>query len=199
MDGRYYAAEKLVHIASQIDTPYKRLELLAADEMRKLHDQYDENVLLAVLNSYRLQFISTLQSTRNIQILNNDDRSFVPHVTAAGKAILAYLPEKLLDAYYANAVFRKYTDKTTTDLKAIAEELAEVKQKGYAINRGEYEAEIMAVAAPIFHGEAIEGSLIVQFPTFRYRESELDAQGRTIMAAAKRVSKRLHAELSEHQ
>ena len=191
MDGKYYASEKLVHLAAAIDTPYKRLEICAQDAMRELHALHDENVLLAVLNHNRLQFISTLQSSRNIQILNNDNRSFIPHVTAAGKAILAFLPETLLEAYLARIQLERFTSKTVTDPALIRHDLGTVRGRGYAINRGEYEEEVMAVAAPVFAGTSIEGSLVVQFPTFRHREQDLDAHAGPIVGAARRISNRL--------
>ena len=192
MDGKYYASEKIVHMAAAIDTPYKRLEICAQCAMRRLHALHDENVLLAVLNHNRLQFISTLQTSRNIQILNNDNRSFIPHVTAAGKAILAFLPEKLLEAYLARIQHERFTSKTVTDLAVIRRELVAVRSRGYAINRGEYEAEVMAVAAPVFAGASIEGSLVVQFPTFRHAERDLKGHAGPIVDAARRISRRLN-------
>jgi DNA-binding IclR family transcriptional regulator len=193
-DGRYYPSEKIIHIASSIDTRYKRLEICAQKEMSVLHERYDENVLLAVLNNFRLQFISTLQSKRNIQILNNDNRYFIPHVTAAGKAILSFLPQKMLADYFAAIELERFTDKTVTDLTLIEGELANVRAKGYAINRGEYEPEVMAVAAPVFAGDTVQGSLTVQFPTFRYDEAVLDAHGQEIIESARSVSRAFEAE-----
>lgn len=192
VDGKYYASEKIVHIAAAIDTRYKRLEICAQDAMRRLHGGHDENVLVAVLNHNRLQFISTVQSSRNIQILNNDNRSFIPHVTAAGKAILAFLPHNLLEAYLARIQLERFTSKTVTDLAVIRRELDTVRSRGYAINRGEYEAEVMAVAAPIFVGASIEGSLVVQFPTFRHAERDLEGHAGPIVDAASRISRLLN-------
>ena len=188
MDGRYYASEKIVHIAAAIDTRYKRLEICAQEAMRRLHACHDENVLVAVLNHNRLQFISTLQSSRNIQILNNDNRSFIPHVTAAGKAILAFLPDNLLETYLKRIELKRFTSKTITDLVLIRRDLKAVRDRGYAINYGEYEAAVMAVAAPVFVGASIEGSLVVQFPTFRHGERDLENHAGPIVHAARRIS-----------
>lgn len=188
MDGKYYASEKIVHLAAAIDTRYKRLEICAHEVMQRLYACHDENVLLAVLNHDRLQFISTLQSSRNIQILNNDNRSFIPHVTAAGKAILAFLPANLLETYLGRIQLERFTSKTVTDLTVIRRELETVRSRGYAINRGEFEAEVMAVAAPVFLRSSIEGSLGVQFPTFRHTEQDLEAYAGPIVDAARRIS-----------
>ena len=192
MDGRYYASEKIVHIAAAIDTRYKRLEICAQEAMRRLHACHDENVLVAVLNHNRLQFISTLQSSRNIQILNNDNRSFIPHVTAAGKAILAFLPDNLLEAYLTRIELKRFTSKTITDLALIRRDLHTVRDRGYAINYGEYEAEVMAVASPVFVGSSIEGSLVVQFPTFRHGERDLEGHAGQIVDAARQISRLLN-------
>jgi DNA-binding IclR family transcriptional regulator len=192
-DGKYYASEKIVHIGASIDTRYKRLEIAASEAMNDLHRRYDENVLLAVLNGYRLQFISTLQSSRNIQILNNDGRSFIPHVTAAGKAILAFLPEKWLDAYFEQVPLERFTTRTVTSKAAILRELRSIREAGYAINKGEYEVEVMAVGAPIVVDDHVHGSLVLQFPRFRYREADLSANADAVVAAAQRIARQLGA------
>jgi DNA-binding IclR family transcriptional regulator len=192
-DGRYYASEKIVHIGSSIDTRYKRLEIAASEAMEDLHARFDENVLLAVLNGYRLQFISTLQSRRTIQILNNDDRLFVPHVTAGGRAILAFLPPKWLDGYFQKVPLERFTPRTITSKAVILRELQSVRELGYAMNKGEAEAEVMAVGAPIFVDGEVQASVVLQFPRFRYREADLAGNADAVVIAAQRIARALRA------
>jgi DNA-binding IclR family transcriptional regulator len=188
IDGRYYISDKIDRIAKKIKTSrYIQLEGVAKKEMEKLHNKYDENILLAVLNNYRLQFIVTLQSSKNVQILNNDNRSFIPHVTAGGKAILAYLSDELLTKYFENVELVRFTPKTLTKKRDILQELKMVRKNGYAINLGEYEDVVMAVAAPVFQNETVIASVVVQFPTFRYKEKELSKHAGDIIETANRI------------
>jgi len=78
-----------------------------------------------------------------------------------------------------------------TEKELVLKQLEVIREKGYAINRGEYEEEIMAIAAPIFENEQVIAALIVQFPAFRYREEELCDKAPEIIATAKRIGKLL--------
>lgn len=192
VDGRYYISDRIDRMAKKITTSrYIQLESVARGEMAQLHKKFDENILLAVLNNYRLQFIITLQSSRNVQILNNDDKSFIPHVTAAGKTILAHLAKGLLESYFAAVELLRFTPKTITRPSAIRKELAEVREKGYAINRGEFEEMVMAVAAPIIQNNEVLASVVVQFPAFRYQEEELPSFAKDVIVSAKSIERKL--------
>ena len=81
------------------------------------------------------------------------------HATAAGKAILAYLPEEEREARLA-------------DPDSIAERLAEIREHRTAFERGEYEPSVRGVAAPILDGGDPVGAIAVagtedELPTAR--------------------------------
>jgi DNA-binding IclR family transcriptional regulator len=68
-----------------------------------------------------------------------------PHATALGKAVLAY------DASGASRPRRleAFTTRTITDPARLAEELAEVRARGWASEFEEYTVELASIAAPI--------------------------------------------------
>jgi DNA-binding IclR family transcriptional regulator len=186
--GRYFASLKFVEIAKQAElTKYSRLIHEARPQMKHLRDEFDENVLLAVINGHELQFMERYQSKRSVQILHNPDVAYPPHVSAGGKAILAFLEPKFQQRYLETALYHSFTNKTITDPGALQKELDETKARGYAINRGEYEPEVLAIASPIRHAGEVHGAIVVQFPRFRYTEEELPGFGERIMAASRAV------------
>ncbi|MBN1670178.1 MAG: IclR family transcriptional regulator [Kiritimatiellae bacterium] len=192
--GRYHLSGRIRELAGAVRAdPCADLATVAAAELDALHAQFNENVLLAVLSSYRLRFIAHRQSTRNIQILNLDEKTFIPHVTAAGKAILAFLPDPKLAKYFDQTKLERFTRKTRTQKKAILADLRRVRARGYAVNTGEYEEDIMAVAAPILARGQVVASLVVQFPVFRYGEKALNQHGPVVKTAADRVTRGLAA------
>lgn len=70
------------------------------------------------------------------------------HATAAGKVVLAYASEegreRVLDGELA-----RFTDETVTDPAALREELNAVRERRTAVDRGEFDAGVECVAAPI--------------------------------------------------
>lgn len=94
------------------------------------------------------------------------------HATAAGKAILAYLPEEEREARLADPDWPALTEQTVTDPETIAERLAEIREHRTAFERGEYEPSVRGVAAPILDGGDPVGAIAVagtedELPTAR--------------------------------
>ena len=71
------------------------------------------------------------------------------HQLAAGKAILAYLPDDELGAIIGRQGLMEMTENTITDETALHEELEMIRERGYAFNIGESINGLNAVGAPI--------------------------------------------------
>lgn len=71
------------------------------------------------------------------------------HATAAGKAILAYLPREQVEAIFDKRGLHRYTEKTTTDRDKMFEQFETVRERGFAINREEHIKGLSAIAAPV--------------------------------------------------
>ena len=70
------------------------------------------------------------------------------HVSAGGRAILSRLPEATRREVLDRAL-RRYTPQSLTDPKAVLAEVAKAKRDGYAVTRGEFQADVSVVAAAV--------------------------------------------------
>jgi DNA-binding IclR family transcriptional regulator len=68
-------------------------------------------------------------------------------VTSTGKALLAWMPSEALDMAFQHV--KRYTPLTLTRRKDIERDLEETRQRGYAINRGEFRAGICGLGVPV--------------------------------------------------
>jgi IclR family acetate operon transcriptional repressor len=113
----------------------------------------------------------------------------LPHASAAGKAILATMPEPRVRALCAQAGMRKRTGRTITDVESLLANLALVRSDGFAIDDEEDAEGIFCLGAAIFgHDGAVAGAVSVtgikgDLPAWRV--SEL---GQAVRRAADRVS-----------
>jgi DNA-binding IclR family transcriptional regulator len=71
------------------------------------------------------------------------------YCTALGKAILASMNRKEINAYLKRTKLIPYTAKTITQKDALLKELNETRKRGYAINREEFLFARAAIGAPI--------------------------------------------------
>lgn len=92
------------------------------------------------------------------------------HQLAAGKAILAYLPEyrvrEIIDQHGLPAA----TSNTITDQEQLFAELETVRDRGYAINDSESLSGLYAIGAPIVdEDDVVKGSLSISGPKNRMK------------------------------
>ena len=73
-----------------------------------------------------------------------------PYCSAIGKILLAYKPQKELQAYLGSDDFVALTPRTITDVEDLAAELRHVRQCGWAIDNEEIVEGLRCVAVPIF-------------------------------------------------
>ena len=93
------------------------------------------------------------------------------HSSAAGRILLAHGAENWCNKILDVQKFEQSTPMTITDPQKIKAELVKIKARGFAVNRGEQELEVAAIAAPIFnHDNKVEHSLAVVGPVQRFPE-----------------------------
>jgi DNA-binding IclR family transcriptional regulator len=161
--------------------------------MRTLHKQFNENILLVLPKENSFKIVKHIKSTHVMGISVQDEPDYCMHVTAAGRAILAFLPEQTIDRYIQTAKYVKLTEKTTNNEDALREVLKTTRERGYAFNPGEFEAEVMATAAPIIIDDRPIAALVVQFPTIRHSATEAEAAAPAIIKQAKNIATMLTA------
>ncbi|WP_049892885.1 IclR family transcriptional regulator [Natronococcus jeotgali] len=89
------------------------------------------------------------------------------HDIAAGKAMLAHLPESTVEDIIGEFGLPERTENTITERDELYEELETVRERGYAVNRGETIRKVRAVASPIIWEDDVCGAVGVAGPKHR--------------------------------
>jgi IclR family KDG regulon transcriptional repressor len=149
-----------------------------------------ETCKIGVLDGHEVVYVDGIESPQAV-------RAYVPiggrvpaHSIATGKAILAHLPPERL-AQVADAMHR-HERSTGMGTPAYAGELEQIRKRGFAVNRGERDQDVGAVAAPLFdaQGDAI-GSIGVILPVSRLNPAKTTQMGAWTIAAAAAISAKL--------
>ncbi len=107
------------------------------------------------------------------------------HAMALGKAILAYLRERDLDAYLTLHGMEAYTQNTCTDRRTFKHILNDVRQRGYSLDIEEFLPDVCCIGAPIFDAEKrIAASIAISLPRNRYDKHHASLIPKVIQAAA---------------
>jgi len=114
------------------------------------------------------------------------------YATAAGKAILAYLPEDQLLRYLSLVKLNPLTKQTITNRPALLRALKDIRSRGLSYGRDELYEGVSAIAAPIFnlHLE-IAASIVVTLPSDRFKPQRRRFIEPKLRRAAAEVSRQL--------
>lgn len=98
------------------------------------------------------------------------------HCTALGKSILSQMPTTEVDAIIDRYGLTRKTANTITDRDELVEELAAIRERGYAINTGERNERVRCVGAPIQVNDVVRGSISVSGPKTRMEDEALKSE-----------------------
>lgn len=185
-DGRYAAGPVAYEWASRL---LSRSSLLDAANrvMSALVERFDESVYFTqyVPSEVRVVFVHVVECRQPIKYVLPIGLNAPLHAGAAGKAILAWLPESTLD----HLPLEQFTPHTVTDREQLIAELAEIRERGYATSIGERIREAVGISAAVFSGEDPMGSLSITVPRSRLDESKLPIFGQHVVRAAEDLSR----------
>jgi DNA-binding IclR family transcriptional regulator len=180
-DGRYglgYAAVRLGRNAYA----HSDLRSRANPYMTSLREATEETVTLSSLLGRERIYVDQLVSPHEIKMSVELGRPYPLHAGASGKAMLAFLPEPMRQSILASGLER-LTAQSITDCGALEIDLAAVRALGTAASRSERQTGAASVAAPIFDGEVVIGSMSVCGPEYRFDDSAV-ARYRTLVKNA---------------
>lgn len=94
--------------------------------------------------------------------------------TAIGKAMLAFLDEKLIETILQKPL-TKFTDYTILDPEGIKEQLKNIRKFGYSIDNMEHEYGIKCVGVPVFDkNNDLIGALSTTGPSLRFDDKHIE-------------------------
>lgn len=146
-DGRYQVGRRLWEIGL-LWPAYARLRELALPFMQDLYEATRENVHVAVRDGFDALYIEKLTGHRAVPIISRTGSRLPLHATGVGKALLAYSPPGFLAEFVARPLERP-TPYTIVEPGRLARELAEVRDRGYAVTREEMTLGTCSVAMPV--------------------------------------------------
>ncbi|WP_293223151.1 IclR family transcriptional regulator [Ottowia sp.] len=160
----------------------------AAPAMRMLLAETNETVHLSVLSGDEVIYVDKLDSPEPVRAYSVIGGRAPAYCVATGKALLAWReqpPTGLMTVRRLQA----FTPSTLADTSALALELERVRQRGYAVNRGEWRASVWGIAAPVFDGgRHVVAAIGISGPAARIRARGVKALGQRVMQAADQAS-----------
>lgn len=147
----------------------RQLMRTAKPVLDELADETDEAALLVVEEHGKAIFLGNSLGDKAIQTYGNIGTRTHLHAIAAGKAILAHLPEDRVQEIIEQHGLPALTEQTMTDRADLLAELEEIREAGFALNRGGRIQGGCAIASALVVDGEVQGAVAVAGPEHRMR------------------------------
>ena len=190
---KYVLGGKILQLGARL---LEKLEVrrVALPVMTEVRDRCNETVDLFVADGAERLCVESVPSRQSVRWVATIGTRMPIYAGAAGKVLLAYLPDRQLEGILSKGL-QKITSTTITDVDQLRDELMAVRARGWARSVGEYVAENACVAAPIRGGMpmAVQAAISIAVPVTRFTPSLEKMLVDLILEAADQISAMLGA------
>lgn len=165
----------------------------------KLRDLTKETCHLAVPVDDEMVYVEKVDSDHHtIRIASRVGARMPLHCTALGKAYLAFEPTSRIENYLASAELVARTPFTITDPDQLRQELATVRQQGYAVDERENEEEMRCIGSAVLgRGDQVLAAVSVTAPQNRLQQIDVPRVGEAVRTAAREIRQRVAGGMHE--
>ena len=148
-DGRYDLGIRLFECGCAVSNRWD-VTRLAGPYLEKLAVQTGAGAFLSVLEGDHVISIDQRAGGDGMVVVPETGSRLPLHATSQGKLLLSQLSDSDSLQRLQRSGLHAYTPHTITDIGQLLHALEIVRQKGYAIEDGEYKIGLRSVAAPVF-------------------------------------------------
>lgn len=187
---RWTLTPKMLVIGSRSSGSHA-LRTVAIGTLGQLQQKTGETIHLTVPFERQMVLIERLDSAYQLRTFRELGPVGPMHASSNGKAYLAHLSPLQLDSYLAHGL-EKRTPSTITDPQSLRDELAMIRERGYATNEEELDEGVVALGAALLdsRGNPV-GAISVSAPASRLLPAGFDVVGNDVREAANLISAQL--------
>ena len=189
--GKYRLGFGLVRLAGAVTG---RLDITQQGRpvCERLSEEFGETVNIAVLQEHYAVNLHQVRGPGAVGTHNWVGQLTPLHATSSGKILLAHLTAEERAEVLALSGMEKFTPHTLTAAAKLEANLAEARERGYAVTLEEFEIGLHAIAAPIRSrdGEVI-GALSASGPAYRFTEEHMHELAPVLVKGAQEISHRM--------
>ena len=157
----------------------------------RLSDETEETVTVTALEDDEAVIIHQSISTTSMMSVDWSGWHTPLHASAAGKVLLAYMPEEQRQ-HILRKPLEALTEHTVTSNEVLEQQLREIREAGYGYIVEELEVGMTAVGAPIREANGtVIAAVAVSGPVFRLPAESVPETGELVMKTAAEISRSL--------
>ena len=147
--GVYCLGMKFVELAS-LYLGSVELKAEANYYIREYIDRIGLPIQMAILSDGEALYIEKVEQSNSIRIYAEIGRRVPIHCSSVGKALVFDYSDEEIAEMYNDKPMEKFTEHTMTNIDDLIADINVARERGWSYNRGEFEADVKSVAAPIY-------------------------------------------------
>lgn len=145
----------------------QRLYQMVEPKVKQLAEETNERSQFFVEEHGMAVFVYRETGSNAVEAESGVGKRIPMHATAAGKAILAFLPDERLEDIVEMRGLPALTENTITSIDSLRDELDVVRERGFSYNKQENISGLRAVGVPVKTNGRPVGALTIAGPTHR--------------------------------
>jgi DNA-binding IclR family transcriptional regulator len=188
-NGHYMLGPRLLEMASLV---LSRIDVraIARPRLEELSQVSQETVNLAVWDRDEAVNVDQIASPQPILYMGWIGRRTPAHASSTGKALLAFQAPEAIERVLSRPL-TSYTKATITDPTRLRQEMAWIRECGYAIAEDEFQEGVTAVAAPILARGLAAAVISISAPTYRTTSQRKGQFVQLVTTAARDIGQRM--------
>ncbi|MDT8859700.1 IclR family transcriptional regulator [Alkalihalobacillus sp. MEB130] len=164
-----------------------RLSQYSIPILEELTKKTGETAHISILKDNKVVYLYKVDSLHPVHLLSHAGRQNPVHCTSSGQAILAYQPDREIQAVIEKGL-EAYTAKTITSPNEFIKTLANIRYQGYAVSNEELHHGVTSIAAPIYSRGRVVASVSIAGPTTRISQLKAEVLIKLVKVAATKIS-----------
>lgn len=186
----YHLSFMALHLGA---AAHSQIDLLLAvqEPLKALGTQFNETVAVRVRDKLETVCVARWESTQSLRVHGEVGHRRPLYAGASSKLLLAFAPPEVQERVL-EAPRERFTTDTPVSRAALAREIRQVREAGYAVSVGERTSGTAAIAVPIRDATGqVVAALSISAPAGRLTEREVDHYLRALHERALEASRHL--------
>ena len=145
--------------------------------LEQMVEESNETSYVAIYKENHIVYLDVVETNLTVRVVSRVGSRLPAYCTAAGKVHLAYMTDEELDDLLSHIKFVQHTATTITSADSLRDELAKVRELGYAFDDEELDLGVRCIAAPIRdYTRRIVGAISISGPTMRVSSERIESE-----------------------
>ena len=147
-DDRYNLGWKLITLANSLGI-YGQLSHILRPHLKSLAREVKQCINLSILAGKNVVYLNSFNPTDKMSMYTPPGSIVPAYASSMGKAQLSFLSNEVIEKMFPVQSFERLTNNTITSPEALITQIEEARVRGFALDQGEYDANIHCIGAPL--------------------------------------------------